>query len=164
QSPAFSPDGSRIAYSVSSKDHPGKVWISPVAGGSPALLTETDGYAAGVSWSPDGRWVAFNFGPLNSFGSQSLVKLRVGSGEKPIVLANGFCDFAPAWSPDGQRILCSARGVLYTISAEGGEPEFLGSEYEPLALWSPDVRYIYAIRNADGKRRLGRLDLKSSAF
>src|SRR5262249_7953282 len=72
--------------------------------------------------------------------------------------------FAPSWSPDGQRILCSARGVLYTISAEGGEPDFLSDEYEPLAVWSPDIHYIYAIRNAGGKRQLGRLDWKSGAF
>jgi hypothetical protein len=31
-------------------------------------------------------------------------------------------------------------------------------------VWSPDVRYIYAIRNADGKRLLGKLDWKSGVF
>src|SRR5262249_37343769 len=44
QSLAFSADGSRIAYSVSTKGSPGKVWISPVGGGAPALLTDLDGY------------------------------------------------------------------------------------------------------------------------
>jgi hypothetical protein len=128
------------------------------------VLTDLDGYEGAVSWSPDGRWVAFNLGPRDGSGSQSLVKMRVGSCEEPIPLAKSFCDFAPSWSPDGQRILCSARGVLYTISADGGEPDFLGEEYEPLAVWSRDIRYIYAIRDADGRRQLGQLDWKGGAF
>jgi hypothetical protein len=94
----------------------------------------------------------------------ALTKIRVGSGEKPIVLADQRCGFIPSWSPDGRRILCSADGVLFTISAEGGAPEFLGKAYEPLAVWSHDIRYIYAIRNADGKRQLGKLEWGKGAF
>lgn len=99
-------------------------------------------------------------------GRKALAKIRVGSSGKPQLLWKGICGFAPSWSPDSGRILCStgADGTLFTISAEGGEPAFLGKQYEPLAVWSPDVRYIYAIRNADGKRQLGRLDWKSGAF
>jgi hypothetical protein len=54
--------------------------------------------------------------------------------------------------------------VLFTISADGGSPEFLGKEYEPMAVWSRDMRYIYAIRNAEGKRQLGRLEWKRGLF
>ena len=32
------------------------------------------------------------------------------------------------------------------------------------AAWSPDIQYIYAIRNAYGKRQRGKLDWKSGAF
>jgi hypothetical protein len=54
--------------------------------------------------------------------------------------------------------------VLFTVSAEGGPPEFLGKEYEPIAVWSFDIRYIYTIRNADGKRQLGKLEWKRGTF
>jgi hypothetical protein len=54
--------------------------------------------------------------------------------------------------------------VLFTVSAEGGPREFLGKEYEPIAVWSRDIRYIYAIRNADGKRQLGKLEWKRGTF
>ena len=148
--PSFSPDGTRISYTTV---EPGRrtAWISSMSGGAPAPLGDFTG-----SWSPDGKWMAVL--------TTALTKARVGSGEKPIVLADQGCGFLPSWSPDGSRILCSANGVLYTISAEGGPPEFLNKEYEPIAVWSRDMRYIYAIRNADNKRQLGRLEWKKGVF
>ena len=50
------------------------------------------------------------------------------------------------------------------MPAEGGQPEFLSKEYEPLAAWSREMRFLYAIRNKDGKRELGKLDWKRGAF
>jgi hypothetical protein len=50
------------------------------------------------------------------------------------------------------------------MPADGGQPEFLGKEYEPLAAWSRDMRFLYVIRNKDGKRELGKLDWKSGVF
>jgi len=81
-----------------------------------------------------------------------------------MVLADQGCAFSPAWSPDSGRILCSAGSVLYTVSADGGQREFLSKEYEPIAAWSREMRYIYAIRNANGKRQLGKLDWRNGAF
>ena len=116
----------------------------------------------GLTWSPDGRWIALNWAPAATGGNR-LAKIRVGAAE-PTVLAEQGCAFAPAWSPDSSRILCSAGGVLYTMPAEGGRPEFLEKEYQPIAVWSREMRYIYAIRNANGKRQLGKLDWKSGVF
>jgi serine/threonine protein kinase len=149
--PSFSPDGTRIAYTTVESGRRA-AWISPVSGGAPAPLGEFAG-----PWSPDGRWMA-------ALPTSGLAKVRVGSGEKPIMLASQRCGFIPSWSPDGSRILCSADGVLFTVSAEGGPPEFLGKEYAPIAVWSRDIRYIYAIRNADGKRELGKLEWKRGTF
>src|SRR6266571_2189039 len=50
------------------------------------------------------------------------------------------------------------------MPADGGEQEFLDKDYEPLAVWSPDVDYLYAIRNAGGKRQIGRLAWKNGTF
>jgi Tol biopolymer transport system component len=157
--PSFSPDGTRIAYTGGLGG-----WISAVSGGPPSSLGDVGGYARGLSWSPDGRWIALNVAGLQG---RRLVEVRVGSTDKPITLFNETCDFAPSWSPDASRILCSTAQALYTIPAHGaapGTPEFLGKEYEHLAAWSKDIRFIYAIRRANGKRQLGKLDWKSGAF
>jgi hypothetical protein len=75
-------------------------------------------------------------------GGGRRAKTRRGSDEKPIILGGQPCGFIPSWAADGSRILCSADSVLYTISAEAGAPEFLGKEYESIAVWSRDIRYI----------------------
>ena len=161
-SPSFSPDGTRIAYTVDPPSGPSHVWISPVNGGAPAPLGDFNGLY-GDSWSPDGNWMAFNWAETK-WPPNKLVKIRIGAGGSPVVLSDQACEFVPSWSPDGSRILCSRNGVLYTISADGGSPELLGKEYEPLAAWTRDMRYIFAIRNAEGKRQLGKLDWKGGGF
>jgi len=58
--PAWSPDGSRIAY-VSDKSGDGDIYVMDADGSRPMLLTPDDRGAEDRSptWSPDGRWIAF---------------------------------------------------------------------------------------------------------
>ena len=161
-SPAFSPDGSRVAYTVDGSTDVGRVWISPVNGGPPAPLGSVRGLY-GVSWSPDGKWIAANWAEKQWPPSQ-LVKVRIGSSDPPAVLSDQACEFAPSWSPDGSRILCSRNGQLHVIPADGGPPQVLSRDFEPLGAWSGEMRYIYAIRNAEGKRQIGKLDWQSGVF
>ncbi len=161
--PAFSPDGTRISYTVDGPDDPGHVWISPVNGGTPAPLGDFKGLYGG-SWSPDGKWIAFNWAETR-WPPNKLVKIRIGAGGAPMVLSDQACQFAPSWSPDGSRVLCSRDGVLQIIDAEGGASEvLLGKEYEPIAVWSRDIPFIYAIRNTEGKRQLGKLEWRRGTF
>src|SRR5262245_6044565 len=55
----ISPDGTRIAYSVTNNDRPGspysQLWLMEVASGK---ATQVEGASGGARWSPDGKLIA----------------------------------------------------------------------------------------------------------
>ncbi len=58
-SPAWSPDGSRIAF-TSSSDAGTEVFVVWVDSGKSARLTQLNRAPKGLSWSPDGTYIAFS--------------------------------------------------------------------------------------------------------
>ena len=58
-SPRWSPDGTRIAY-MSNRDGVPQIYMHWVASGQTAAITNLTDPATGLSWSPDGSYLAFN--------------------------------------------------------------------------------------------------------
>src|SRR5436305_4106303 len=59
-SPAFSPDGTRIAFR-SDRTGTNEIWVTGLLQNSPRRLTRMNGPVTGSpSWSPDGKWVAYD--------------------------------------------------------------------------------------------------------
>src|SRR5512141_3054176 len=63
-SPALSPDGKTVAYTVSMYDMEenksnGDVWIVPLAVGTPRRLTTNKASDGSPAWRPDGKRIAF---------------------------------------------------------------------------------------------------------
>lgn len=56
--PAWSPDGSKIAF-LRAQDGPPQIWLLPAAGGEPEKLTTLPLGAGAPLWSPDGSKLAF---------------------------------------------------------------------------------------------------------
>src|SRR6266404_6586145 len=89
----WSPDGSRIAYTVSNNDGPrrpySQLWIMTVADGKSVRLAVEKESSTGPEWSPDGQWIAYS-GSVG--GKAGLVVARPdGSGAKllaPLVSTN----------------------------------------------------------------------------
>lgn len=87
--PAFSPDGSKLAYVGRAG-----VVVAAVDGAAPQVLSSSP-QAIAPAWSPDGSLVAFDD------GSSVVVARPDGSGAR--VIGSGAASF-PAWSPDGKLI------------------------------------------------------------
>jgi len=150
---SFSPDGSRLAYARNSAKHIGTIWISPVTGGSPIRLTNTDDVELGPTWSPDGNWITYQS------TRAGVMKVRVGSSEPPVSVRNESCHNAPQWSPDGQWIACSgARGVLL-LSPDGKSTRTVGDRLV-VVTWSRDGKLLYVLGQLNGKMRFGAIDVR----
>jgi serine/threonine protein kinase len=152
--PAFSPDGSRIAYARMSTKRFGAIWISPVGGGSPVPLTNDNNWEVGPAWSPDGNWIVY----FSTKGG--LMKIRVGSSEPPVVLRSGGCESPAQWSPDGQWIACAGEKGAALLTAEGQNVRTVGNR-PAYVTWSHDGKELYALGQVDGRWKVGAIDVKS---
>ena len=165
---SWSPDGTRVAYSVEPTPYHGQIWVVNADGSDAHLVHEGFG-AGGPSWSPDGTTIAFaQRPPSDGTGNSSARDLAVYlmdadggdvrrlTGDEGGQYAAFVEDFAPDWSPDGSRIaFVSARDVpdplclncsrydVYTMKADGTDvlryPKD-GNELRPV--WSPSGRSL----------------------
>ena len=95
--PAFSADGSRIAFQSSRLG--GGIYVVPTLGGEERLLAPR-GFTP--RFSPDGKWIAY--GLAEPTGSRLYVAPAAGGPAIPVT-----SDFhrvqSPVWSPDGRHLL-----------------------------------------------------------
>jgi dipeptidyl aminopeptidase/acylaminoacyl peptidase len=139
-SPAWSPDGKRIAF-VSARSEfwdtelASDVFVMDADGGEPKQLTESDGGSEGPVWSPDGKQIAFLYTPGTldwPHHGQVAVVSGEGGGQRLLTesLDRTCAPFPairePIW--DGNRIVFgvedSGNVHVYAVAADGsGEPE-----------------------------------------
>jgi dipeptidyl aminopeptidase/acylaminoacyl peptidase len=100
-----SPDGKRVAYTVSTPDLDANrgvsnIWIVPTTGGPSLQLTQS-GHDSSPVWSPDGKIIAFL--SSRSGGSQVYLLSMDGGEAKPLTHLSTGADIVK-WSPDGKTI------------------------------------------------------------
>jgi dipeptidyl aminopeptidase/acylaminoacyl peptidase len=80
-SPTFSPDGKRLAF-VSDLTGMPQIWVVPIEGGWPTLVTADNDPVGGVIWSPTSDWLAYSLAPGGGMNTQIYVVKPDGSGQK----------------------------------------------------------------------------------
>jgi len=121
-SPAVSPDGETVAFTVSVYDMEenrgnADVWIVPTAGGSPRRLTTHKASDGSPDWSPDGKRIAFVARRDDDKAAQLyLIPVDGGEPERITDMPLGVSD--PKWFPDGKRIAFVSHVVAGAESVE----------------------------------------------
>jgi TolB protein len=153
----WSPDGKRFAFVYTA--HPGfkrsgprynhlyfaladGTWIRNVsldAGALPVL--------GGLSWSPDGRTLAFGSG-----GGLATIDADLNWREVPVALHGSRASQQPSWSPDSARLAWFTPDSIVVSDTDGGHQQELtrGRCRGVHPSWSPDGRRIAFTCHEDG--------------
>jgi serine/threonine protein kinase/WD40 repeat protein len=150
----ISADGTRLAYTRT--DYSANLWrVATTNERGPAAaelkrLTSGTGYHGQPSFSPDGRQIAFTFGP--NAAETNIFLLPPAGGERVQLTSVGHASMnSPAWSPDGQRIaFISKQGGaprVALVDRSGGSIQILertnASDTDNYLTWSPNREIVY---------------------
>ena len=165
--PAWSPDGTRIAYTERSREqYSGKLkvlsfdFVTGHATGAPAELYTARPDRGGSwavkadAWSPDSKTLAVL---LQDTGWDKVYLLPSSGGPPKLLTLGDSEDVQPEYSPDGKSLaIVSNRNNpeerrIWIVPVDGAAPRRLtqlppGAETNPQ--WSPDSTKIYFLRSA----------------
>ncbi|MDE2796589.1 MAG: hypothetical protein OXL34_17375 [Gemmatimonadota bacterium] len=153
-SPAWSPDGTRIAFS-SYRDGYSEIYVMDADGSNVQRLTNHEWGSYSPAWSPDGTRIAFSY-ELDSPYHEIYVMDAEGSNVERLT---DFSGRYPAWSPDGTRIAFASthygNSEIHVMNADGSGVERVtnhsGSDIDDRSpAWSPDGTRIAFERNTHG--------------
>jgi Tol biopolymer transport system component len=151
-SPTVTPAEDRVIYTMSSDKGFAQMWISPVAGGQPVRVTNSNGgleFTASVT--PDGKRLAY-LGVDQ--GKVNLMIVNTSGEASPTRLREGVEGGLPQWSPAGDWITFEDSTGWHLISPDGKTTRDLGKFDTPHLNFSPDGKKLYGIRREKGKNYL----------
>ena len=165
-SPAWSPDGQRLAY-VSFESEEPRIFIQDLSTGERSLASDFPGMNGAPAWSPDGRRLALT---LSKDGNPEIYILDLASRRLRRVTQNSAIDTEPTWSPDGSTLAFtsdrSGRAQIYTVEVAGGKALRLTFEgrYNARPRYSPKGDKLAFVHQGGHEFRIAVLDLRSGEF
>jgi len=169
-SPMISPDGTKVAYSVTQADfdqdaYNTQIWLADVASGQCLQLTRSKKSSFGPEWSPDGRWLAFISSRAEDKPQIFIINPNAGEAIQLTKSETGVNNYA--WSPDGKTIAFTATDPESKESKARkdyyGDYEVVRKEYFFTHLWTVDVAEALKAPEV-GRRRTSGKDWTVNSF
>ena len=162
-SPAWSPDGKKIAY-VSFEGHRAAIYIQDVATGKREVLSKFPGINGAPAWSPDGSKMAL---VLTQTGHPKIYILDLATKNLERLTSDWSLDTEPNWSPDGKSLIfTSDRGgspQIYRVYVDNKKVERVtfNGPYNARATFTPKGNAIVMLHQAGDMFSIALEDLKS---
>ena len=164
-SPAWSPDGSKLAY-VTFESGRSALVVQTLANSSVRQIASFPQHNGAPAFSPDGTKLAF---ALSKTGSLNLYVMDLASGQISQVTDGRSNNTEPTWFPDSQTLAYTSdqggRPQVYKIGINGGNPQRLtweGSQNQDADV-SADGKFLVMVSSDNGAQHIAKQDLATGA-
>lgn len=148
--PALNPAGDILAF-ASNRNGWWDLYLLDLHSGDLTRITNTPEFDGAPTWSPDGRWLAYESYRGENSGLEIFIRALDGAQEPIQLTDNPGADFDPSWSPQGRRIAfvstSSGENEIWVADLDRADERFTNlsrnnrqSETHPV--WSPDGTHL----------------------